>query len=85
MQHHIRGSTFYCVDTLTGKRTSLKTQARDEAARLIQAKNEAERQPMINVQIAKAIWPRAPRVMGAFGLVCQRASPPNVCGNEVAR
>lgn len=54
MQRHIRGSTFYCVDTLTGKRTSLKTQNRDEALRLIQAKNEAERQPMINVQIAKA-------------------------------
>jgi integrase len=54
MQRNLRGSTFYCVDTHTGKRTSLKTQSRDEAARLIQARNEAERQPMINVQIAKA-------------------------------
>jgi len=54
IQRNIRGSTFYCVDNRTGKRTSLKTRDRDEASRLIQAKNEAERQPMINVQIAKA-------------------------------
>ena len=52
IQRNICGSTFYCVDTLTGKRASLKTQDREE--RLIQAKNEAERQPMINIQIAKA-------------------------------
>jgi hypothetical protein len=42
------------VDTQSGKRTSLRT-ANEEAARQIsEAKNQAVRQPAINMQIAKA-------------------------------
>jgi hypothetical protein len=49
----IRGGTFYCVDTHTGKRISLR-KADEDAAQQIVAKNQAKRQPMLNLQIAKA-------------------------------
>jgi hypothetical protein len=49
-----RGGAFYCVDVNTGKRTSLQTSNDDEAQQIIQAKNQAERQPVLNLQIAKA-------------------------------
>jgi integrase len=49
-----RGSKFYCVDTLTGKRTSLGTAHPDEAGQLVLAKNQALRQPVLNLHIAKA-------------------------------
>jgi len=42
------------VDSQTGKRTSLQTSDEDEAQQIIQAKNQAERQPVLNLQIAKA-------------------------------
>ena len=49
-----RGDAFYCVDTKTGKRTSLCTTSAEDAQRVIHAKNEALRQPLLNLQIAKA-------------------------------
>lgn len=49
-----RGGTFYCDDTETGKRCSLFTKDEAEATRLIQAKNEALRQPHINRKIGLA-------------------------------
>src|SRR5712671_5812964 len=49
-----RGGAFYCVDANTGKRTSLQTSNEDEAQQIVQAKNQAERQPVLNLQIAKA-------------------------------
>jgi hypothetical protein len=50
----LRGGTYYCVDTTTGKRTSLRTGSEDEAHQLVEARNQAQRQPEINLQIAKA-------------------------------
>ena len=50
----IRGGMFYCVDNATGKRTSLQTTNPDEARQIVEAKNQAERQPVLNLQIAKA-------------------------------
>src|ERR1035438_1651908 len=50
----IRGNTFYCVETSTGKRTSLSTSNEDEAQQIVEARNNAERQPVLNLQIAKA-------------------------------
>lgn len=44
----------YCVDTHTGKRTSLHTCNEDDARQIIEAKNQATRQPTINLQIAQA-------------------------------
>src|SRR5262245_3469579 len=49
-----RGSQFYCIDTETGKRSSLKTKDRDAAEQIVLAKNQALRQPALNLQIAKA-------------------------------
>ncbi len=42
------------MDSTTGSRTSLKTDNQKEAQRLVDAKNEAEQQPMLNLQIARA-------------------------------
>jgi integrase len=50
----IRGNGFYCVDTKTGKRASLHTSNEDEALQIIEAKNNSERQPVLNLHIAKA-------------------------------
>jgi hypothetical protein len=50
----LRGGMFYCVDKQTGKRESLGTRNEDEAKQLIEARNIAERQPTLNMQIAKA-------------------------------
>jgi hypothetical protein len=41
----IRNGVFYCVDSKTGKRTSLQTSKKDEARQVVEAKNQAERQP----------------------------------------
>ena len=49
-----RSGNFYCVDSVTGKRTSLQTMDKDHARQIVEAKNQAERQPEINLQIAKA-------------------------------
>src|SRR5580704_11083101 len=49
-----RAGTFYCVDSSTGRRTSLKTQDRDTAEQIVLAQNQALRQPALNLQIAKA-------------------------------
>jgi integrase len=45
---------FYCVDKTTGKRFSLKTTNQDDARQIVEAKNQAERQPLLNLQIARA-------------------------------
>lgn len=42
------------MDTKTGKRTSLQTSDERSARQLIEAKNQAECQPVPNLQIAKA-------------------------------
>ncbi|MFM8358895.1 MAG: hypothetical protein ACKOET_10095, partial [Verrucomicrobiota bacterium] len=49
-----RGKAFYCVDTATGKRTSLRAPDRDAAEQIVLARNQALRQPTLNLQIAKA-------------------------------
>ena len=42
------------MDNKTGKRTSLRTGSEGEARQIVEAKNQAERQPVLNLQIAKA-------------------------------
>ena len=54
IRRNSRGGKFYCKDTTTGKRTSLNTTSEDEARQIIEARNNAERQPVLNLQIAKA-------------------------------
>jgi integrase len=50
----IRGGMFYCVDKTTGKRASLNTTDEDAAMQIVEARNAAERQPVLNLQIARA-------------------------------
>lgn len=49
-----RGGMFYYFDKETKKRRSLQTTNEEEAKQIIEAKNNAERQPVLNLQIAKA-------------------------------
>ncbi len=49
-----RKEIFFSFDSVTGKRESLHTGDREEAKRIIRAKNDAATQPAINVSIAKA-------------------------------
>ena len=49
-----RGAVYWVQDNITGKQESLHTKDRTEADRLLHAKNEAHRQPIINMQIARA-------------------------------
>jgi hypothetical protein len=46
---------FYCVDKTTGKRTSIDTKDRDEAQQIIEARNNSDRQPVLNLQIATRV------------------------------
>jgi len=45
---------FYAFDNVTRKQQSLQTRNKHDAMRLLHARNEAERQPGINLQIARA-------------------------------
>ena len=47
---------FYCEDTQTGKQVTLGTARRDEAQRLVQAKNEGEQHPAFSLQLARVYW-----------------------------
>ena len=49
-----RAGVFYCEDTTTGKQISLRTKDPAEAQTLLHAKNESFRQPVLNLQIARA-------------------------------
>lgn len=48
-----RGQTYYCEDRSTGVQSSLRTKDQAEAHTLVHARNEAHRQPMLNLQIAR--------------------------------
>ncbi len=50
----LRGSVYWVQDNFTRKQESLGVKDRDEAEQLLQARNEAHRQPIINLQIARA-------------------------------
>jgi len=49
-----RAGVFYYEDKITGKQLSLRTKDEAEAKILLNAKNESIRQPILNLQIAKA-------------------------------
>ena len=48
-----RGQVFYCQDSTTGQQSSLRTKDEAEAQALLHSKNEAFRQPVLNLQIAR--------------------------------
>jgi hypothetical protein len=45
---------FYCVDTTDRQTHQPAHHQRDEAPQIVEAKNNSERQPVLNLQIAKA-------------------------------
>ena len=49
-----RAGVFYCEDTTTRKQSSLRTKDEAEALTLLHSKNEAHRQPVLNLHIARA-------------------------------
>lgn len=49
-----RNGVFNIEDTSTGKQTSLRTRDETEAKSLLNARNEAHRQPVLNLQLARA-------------------------------
>ncbi len=49
-----RGNVFWCQHNATGKQETLRTRDRATAERILNARNEAHRQPVINIQIARA-------------------------------
>lgn len=60
-----RGNVYFSLDSETGRRESLRTRNKDDARRLVQAKNNAARQPALNIAIAKAYLVGAdPKLMG---------------------
>jgi len=48
-----RAGVFYSEDTTTGKQHSLRTKDEAEAVAILHSKNEAHRQPVLNLQIAR--------------------------------
>lgn len=48
-----RAGVYYCEDTQTRKQTSLRTKDKAEAQTLLHARNEAFRQPVLNMQLAR--------------------------------
>lgn len=52
-QNHKTG-IYFIQDNKTGKQESLRTRDKTEAERLLNAKNEAHRQPHLNLQIARS-------------------------------
>ncbi len=49
-----RGNVFWCQHNATGKQETLRTRDRATAERILNARNEAHEQPVINIQIARA-------------------------------
>ena len=49
-----RGDVYYSQDSATGKQTSLRTKDEAEARSLLNARNEAQRQPVLNLHLARA-------------------------------
>lgn len=48
--------TFYCEDLVTKKQETLKTRDKDEAYRLVAAKNETEASPAFSLHLARVYW-----------------------------
>jgi integrase len=61
MKNHYRvfrrgWGTYYCEDLTTGQQTTLKTRDKDEAFRLVAAKNETEDAPAFSRHLARVYW-----------------------------
>ena len=75
--HRGRGhGTFYCVDSKTGKRTSLGKATEEEARQIVDAKNQAERnQCSISSSPRPTLRARTPKCPSEPGSMPWRSSP----------
>ena len=48
-----RRAVYYCEDRTTGQQKSLQTRDETEARKIVQAKNDAVNQPLMNLVMAK--------------------------------
>lgn len=48
--------TYYCEDLVTKKQTTLDTRNKDEAHRIVAAKNENEDAPAFSLHLARVYW-----------------------------
>jgi hypothetical protein len=48
--------TYYCEDLVTKQQTTLKTRDKDEAFRLVAARNETEDAPAFSLHLASVYW-----------------------------
>jgi hypothetical protein len=48
-----RGGTYYWEDTISRRQGSLKTKNREDAEKLLHAKNETARQPHLNRELGR--------------------------------
>ncbi|HZL78292.1 MAG TPA: hypothetical protein VFC17_05515, partial [Candidatus Limnocylindrales bacterium] len=48
--------TYYCEDLVAKTQTTLKTRNKDEAFRLVAAKNETEDAPAFSLHLARVYW-----------------------------
>src|ERR1017187_1689143 len=48
--------TYYCEDLVTKKQETLKTRDKEEAFRLVAARNETENAPAFSRQLARVYW-----------------------------
>jgi integrase len=48
--------TYYCEDLVTKKQTTLRTRDKDEAFRLVAAKNENDEAPAFSLHLARVYW-----------------------------
>ncbi len=76
-----RAGVFYTEDTQTGKQTSLRTRDETEAKSLLNARNEAQRQPVLNLHLATLPTSTRPATMYLSGTAgrpswinCRRAA-----------
>src|SRR5271169_4009251 len=60
-----RAGVFYSEDTVTRKQISLRTKDEAEALPLLHSKNEAHRQPVLNLHIARAYLTASDPAMGS--------------------
>ena len=74
-----RGNIYVSLDSETGKRESLRTGNKEEAKRPVEAKNNATRQPALNLSIAKAYLaasatvaePNAATISNSMSKICE--------------
>ena len=85
-----RGAVFYCEDRTTGQQKSLRTGDETEARKIVQAKNDAVNQPLMNLVMAKTyLAAQDPKLVtrtwaDVMQMFCERGKAPTRMRHERA-